>query len=356
MGIFRRHILPWSLAFFVLGFVLLYEVPSFPQLPYLVDAGVQRVILTAATFVMIWLLGGATVLKPSPVGMRSALREAGYPVIVSLGLCALDLVADASIVATYGTSVLSSTWLLNIFEALFLCAFVGLFEEGLVRVLLFCGILSRGGGSRNGLVVAAFVSSLVFGAIHVLPVRGTIDNLLLVQMLLKTVQAGLIGLLLASTFLRTHSYYGVALVHCLADFLLFVPEVIFDTVGTSGGYVSQTGGIEAIVFIVSYVFAVVLYLPAVFKSMRLLDDALVPDYGCFVECWVPRESEAFVPNASPLPPDGLAPAPVPAPAPSPLSSQGFPSAPVPLPPSQTAPGESTQRRMVPQYPPGWPRG
>ena len=45
MGIFRRHILPWSLAFFVLGFVLLYEVPSFPQLPYLVDAGVQRVIL-----------------------------------------------------------------------------------------------------------------------------------------------------------------------------------------------------------------------------------------------------------------------------------------------------------------------
>ena len=128
MGIFRRHILPWSLAFFVLGFVLLYEVPSFPQLPYLVDAGVQRVILTAATFVMIWLLGGATVLKPSPVGMRSALREAGYPVIVSLGLCALDLVADASIVATYGTSVLSSTWLLNIFEALFLCVFVVLFQ------------------------------------------------------------------------------------------------------------------------------------------------------------------------------------------------------------------------------------
>ncbi len=106
----------------------------------------------------------------------------------------------------------------------------------------------------------------------------------------------------------------------------------------------------------SYVFAVVLYLPAVFKSMRLLDDALVPDYGCFVERWVPRESEAFVPNAAPLPPDGLAPAPGPAPTPSPLSPQGFPVAPAPLPLSQAAPGAPTQRRTVPQYPPGWPRG
>ena len=94
---------------------------------------------------MICLLGGASVLRPSLVGVRSTLREASYPVVVSLVLCAIDLVADFGIISTYGDAYLSPTWLLNILEALFLCVFVGLFEEGLVRVLLFCGILSHGG-------------------------------------------------------------------------------------------------------------------------------------------------------------------------------------------------------------------
>ena len=332
----RRHVLPWSVAFFVLGFLLLYVIPSFSQLPYLVDGGLQRVILTAVTFAMIWLLGGASVLRPSLVGVRSALREASYPMVVSLVLGAINLAVDAGIIFAYGDAYLSPTWLLNILEALFLCVFVGLFEEGLVRVLLFCGILSRGGGSRNGMVVAAFVSSIVFGAIHVLPVRGAVDDLVLVQMLLKTVQAALIGLLLASTFLRTHSYYGVALVHCLADFLLFVPEVILGSGDMSGGYVSQAGGIEAIVLIVSYVFAVVLYMPAVVKSMRLLDEALVPDHGCFVESWVPRETVSTMRGASPRPPEGLSV------APAPFVANQLATNPVP-------------HRQTPTYPPGWPR-
>jgi len=337
MRFIRRHVLPWSVAFFVFGFLLLYLIPSFSQLPYLVDNGVQRVILTGVTFVMICLLGGASVLRPSLVGVRSTLREASYPVVVSLVLCAIDLVADFGIISTYGDAYLSPTWLLNILEALFLCVFVGLFEEGLVRVLLFCGILSHGGGSRNGMVVAAFVSSIVFGAIHVLPVRGVIDDLTLIQMLLKTVQAALIGLLLASTFLRTHSYYGVALVHCLADFLLFVPEVILGSGDVSGGYVSQTGGIEAVVLIVSYVFAVALYMPAVVKSMRLLDEALVPDHGCFVESWTPRETVVPVRETSPRPPEGFSVTLAP-------PAAGQPTI-VPAP-----------RRRTPQYPPGWPRG
>ena len=52
MRFIRRHVLPWSVAFFVFGFLLLYLIPSFSQLPYLVDNGVQRVILTGVTFVM----------------------------------------------------------------------------------------------------------------------------------------------------------------------------------------------------------------------------------------------------------------------------------------------------------------
>lgn len=333
----RKHVLPWSVAFFVLGFLLLYIIPSFSQLPYLVDNGIQRVILTAVTFVMIWLLGGAAVLRPSLVGVRSALREASYPVVVSLVLCAINLAIDVGIIFAYDGVYLSSAWFLNILEALFLCVFVGLFEEGLVRVLLFCGILSRGGGSRNGMVTAALISSIVFGAIHVLPVRGVIDDLTLIQMLLKTMQAALIGLLLASTFLRTHSYYGVALVHCLADFLLFVPEVILSSGDVSGGYVSQAGGVEAVVLIVSYVFAVALYMPAVVKSMRLLDEALVPDHGCFVESWAPRETVVTMRDASPTPPEGFSVIPAPSVA-NQLTTNPAP------------------RRQTPTYPPGWPRG
>lgn len=332
----RRHVLPWSVAFFVLGFLLLYLIPSFSRLPSLVDDGVRRVILTAVIFVMIWLLGGASVLRPSLVGVRSTLREARYPVVVSLVLCAINLAADAGVILAYDDACLSPAWLLNILEALFLCVFVGLFEEGLVRVLLFCGILSRGGGSRNGMVAAALISSLVFGAIHVLPVRGVIDDLTLAQMLLKTVQAALIGLLLASAFLRTHSYYGVALVHCLADFLLFVPEVILSSGDVSGGYVSQAGGIEAVVLVGSYVLEVALYTPAVVTSMRLLDEALVPDHGCFVEDWTPRETVAMVRDASPTPPEGFSSTPA-----SPVANQFA---------TDVAP-----RRQTPHYPPEWPR-
>lgn len=308
MGVFRRHTFGWGIAFSLVGFALLYLMPSFSQLSEVVDEGLQRVVLSVVAFAMIGLLGGGEVLVPRACGVRSALRAGAWPMGISLAVCALDLGVYAS--GAEGVAVLSSNWLGNLLGCAFLCLFVGFYEEAIMRVLLFNGILSRTGGDRNGVLVAALASSVVFGAIHVLPIGISVDALMLVQMLLKTLQAGCMGMLLASVFVRTRNFYGTALVHTVSDFLLFVPDAIFgDASVMQTDYVGTTAS-DAVVYIVTYLVMLVFYVPMVVTAVRLLDGVTVPECGCFAGEWHPCEIDVTKEAAgdvgvTPPRPDGI---------------------------------------------------
>ena len=314
MSAIRRHKLGWSVALFALGMLAMGLVPSFPALPYYLDQGVQRVILSALVLGAVALLGGARTLAPSTRGLRAALRMGVYPVAVSLALCAVEV--TSLLQAAWldpGALALSETWAVDLLGVVILCAFVGIFEEALFRVVLLGGLLSRHGATRRGVLCAAVLSSLVFGAVHVAVSGEALDTVVLLQMLLKTLQAGSIGLLFSAVYVRTHSFWGVAVLHALADALLMAPLALIGGAEEQiGSYVlSGTDALTSLLavgLVVVYVFAVALYAPAAVRGWRLLREAPLPETGPFEPGWEPRadaEALAGQDEERPARPEGL---------------------------------------------------
>ena len=311
MALIKTHRQGWAIALTALGFLALMVVPSMGALPLLVDQTLQRVMLFALVAAFVALLGGARALVPRASGLRRALREGRYPVLLALALCAFEVVGLLEVAAAGEAATISPTWALDLAQVALFCASVGFYEEALFRVLLLGGLLSRHGGTRNGVVGSVLVSSVAFGAAHVI-LSASLDPIVLAQMLLKTVQTAFIGLLLGAVYVRTRSFVGVAALHALTDFLLMAPLALLGGLGDSlGTYVSGGDGlaavVEGLVLVAVYVVVVALYVPAAVRAWKLLETAPVPEAGPFSEGWLPRGDDELPPaeDSRPVRPSGL---------------------------------------------------
>lgn len=311
MALIKTHRQGWAIALTALGFLALMVVPSMGALPLLVDQTLQRVMLFALVAAFVALLGGARALVPRASGLRRALREGRYPVLLALALCAFEVVGLLEVAAAGEAAAISPTWALDLAQVALFCASVGFYEEALFRVLLLGGLLSRHGGTRNGVVGSVLVSSVAFGAAHVI-LSASLDPIVLAQMLLKTVQTAFIGLLLGAVYVRTRSFVGVAALHALTDFLLMAPLALLGGLGDSlGTYVSGGDGlaavVEGLVLVAVYVVVVALYVPAAVRAWKLLETAPVPEAGPFSEGWLPRGDDELpsAEDSRPVRPSGL---------------------------------------------------
>lgn len=313
MALIRTHRQGWAIALTAVGFLALFVVPSVPMLPLLLDQALQRFLLFALVAAFVALLGGGRALVPSVAGLRRALHEGRYPVLLALGLCVLEVTALLRAAGAGEGASVSPSWAADLVATALLCAGVGLYEEALFRVLLLGGLLSRHGGTRNGVVASVLVSSVAFGAAHV-ALSASLDPITLAQMLLKTAQAAFIGLLLGAVYVRTHSLLGVVALHALGDFLLMAPLAVLGGLeGSLGGYVSGGEGALAVVaglsLVASYLVVVALYVPAAVRAWELLGTAPVPEAGPLSESWAPRADDdprlAATDDARPVRPRGL---------------------------------------------------
>lgn len=312
MALIKTHRQGWAIALTALGFLALMVVPSMGALPLLVDQTLQRVMLFALVAAFVALIGGARALVPRASGLRRALREGRYPVLLALALCALEVLGLLQASAVGEAVAISPAWAVDLAQVALFCASVGLYEEALFRVLFLGGLLSRHGGTRNGVVGSVLVSSVAFGAAHVI-LSASLDPIVLIQMLLKTVQTTFIGLLLGAVYVRTRSFVGVAALHALTDFLLMVPLALLGGLGDSlGTYVSGGDGlaavVEGLVLVAVYVVVVALYVPAAVRAWKLLESAPVPEAGPFSEGWGPRaddDARLVTEDSRPVRPSGL---------------------------------------------------
>lgn len=295
MALIKGHRRGWAVALTVAGYLALLAVPSFPGLPYLFDQALQRVLLFALAVAFVALLGGARSLAPSTVGLRRALREGRYPVLIVMGLCVVEAVSLLQLAASGEVVPLSPTWAVDLAGVALLCLSVGLYEETLFRVLLLGGLLSGRGSTRNGVVTAVLVSSVIFGAAHVALV-GELDPLTLVQMLLKTAQTTCIALVLGTVYVRTRSFLGVVAIHALADFFpMALLAVIGELDDSLGGYVSGGEGelavLPGLALVVVYLVLIALYAPAAVHAWKLLEKTPLPASGPFEQDWDPRADD-----------------------------------------------------------------
>lgn len=141
-------------------------------------------------------------------------KGAGKSILLSLPLLAMILIQGLPSLF----SPLSDDVLLWIYAVIMPIA-AGVFEEGIVRGVIFGTMLRNWFYKAGGIMKAVIASSLIFGLIH-------FANLNLANPLptvSQVIYAFLIGIFFAAVYLRTGSLWGGVIGHVLVDFTSAIP-------------------------------------------------------------------------------------------------------------------------------------
>jgi len=236
-----------------------------------VAEGLREIFLAIVIFAWTFLFMGKEKVTPNAAGFKYGFRLLrGYFII---------MVAFA-VLMSVGTVVLEgvpANFAIKFLNGLLIGLTVGIVEEFSFRGLVFGGLLEKIGNSKKNIIMASILSGLLFGVMHIVyaALGGEITSLATVfTALLKTVQTGIFGVVLAFIYYTTKNIYVVAALHSLDDFIIFVFSAFKteDGVG-AGSYVSgSTTGM-----IVIYIIFTLIMVPALIKSIKdLKEDEAIP--------------------------------------------------------------------------------
>ena len=226
--------------------------------------------------VSLLILGGRCLLVPDAASFARAWREGWWVVAVSIGLALFDIVATL----VEGDTLVTEGWALRTLGLLGFCLAIGVYEESVFRGLMLGGGLDAFGKRKAGIVVICVLTSIVFGMAHV--TWGDLDYanpLDVLQAVLKTIQTGTYGFFLASLVIRTNNILGAVTLHALDDFFLMLPSVGLGGLELEAEYVSS--GADALPTVILYSVIIVLYLPIVWRGVRMLAECDPPQLGAF---------------------------------------------------------------------------
>lgn len=163
---------------------------------------------------------------------------------------------------------------------------IGIVEEFSFRGLVFGGLLQKLGNSKKNIILSAFLSGLIFGVMHVFEAvftGGVTDMASAATAVLKTVQAGAFGIVLAFIYYKTRNIYAVATLHALDDFLLLFAGTFNG--GERGSYVTTDNAGTAIV---AYIVFTLIVVPSIVRCIKnTTPEEAIP----FDEDFLPRRVE-----------------------------------------------------------------
>lgn len=201
------------------------------------------------------------------------LKFGWYPLVVALffgAAVAWKLNADGTInlhvispdVASEGDVAAPLSNPTDVFLALVpICLFTGFFEEALFRGLLFDMTASRLARHTHGVLIAAIVSAIVFGLLHI--VGDASSSFPLAAM--RFIQAAIFGLFMCTVYHRTKSIWPAALTHGLYDVFVLWPSAFVT------GYPVATLMPTGAAGLVMNGALVLAFVPLVFISARILN-------------------------------------------------------------------------------------
>ena len=260
------------------------------------------------------LLGGKDLAAPRVRGLLGAWKIVWILMVMALvfgGLSIYDPFEGVGVEVVEG-------WPERLAMTAVTCLGIGIFEEFTCRGLVLQGLLGRMGASRKGVVAACVISALFFGFIHVMYDLAP-DPLTIAQAVMKTLSSGAFGFAMVGVVLKTRSLWPAVLFHGAYDFLLMIVDALTAAVSETVYVVQDTE--EAVSTIVMYAVILVVSIPAIVKTVKLIREAPVPYRGAFYRYeaggTVPGSPEApaaagvvaagapVVPG-SPVPPTGVA--------------------------------------------------
>lgn len=134
----------------------------------------------------------------------------------------------------------------TIFSSILYCLSIGLWEELLCRGLLLTNMLKKWGNTKEGILASILLSSIIFGALHLISLLYANTFSAVNQVIYATVM----GVLLGSIYIKTKSLVSVILLHMLFNFSAYLaPHIIVNSNGASG-----------ILFIIVFLFFILIWL------------------------------------------------------------------------------------------------
>ena len=227
-------------------------------------------------------LGGASLMRPQLAPIVDTFHRLRWLVVVSGLEVALQLLAF-----TTGDYSLSPNWPLYLLHILLLCMMIGMFEEIVFRGIILNGLLAPLGERRDGVLKALLISSLLFGAAHLIGQdTDWSDRLQATQAILKVAQTGVLGFVFGVCAIHQRNLTGVAVFHGFTDFVLMVlPYMLSGPEQGEVQYVTADSQ-AAMTTIVMYSVLIALYIPALVTAMRTLRQEQLPQCGEFMDpCW-----------------------------------------------------------------------
>ena len=156
----------------------------------------------------------------------------------------------------------------NIVLFVALCVATGIFEEGFFRGVLSCGFTDalRMEGKENFALLGAIVSAFIFGFLHVtsVPLGISLNEVMIMQLIMKTIQATFFGFIMSAVLFRTGNLWMVATLHAGFNILSMGPA--FVVTGMIPSTYITGDPIDLVVLIVS----ALLLVPPVVYAWRIL--------------------------------------------------------------------------------------
>ena len=141
---------------------------------------------------------------------------------------------------------------------------VGLFEELAFRAVINDAIIYKFREKKYVFVLSAVVSSVVFGAAHIVGEFDATSAVAWGQAVAKTLESGVFGLALLILYWKTRNIWACGVTHGLFDFFAGFTEGLFVPVKTSGSSYINTGedGVRILItyFAIAAINAVLTFL------------------------------------------------------------------------------------------------
>lgn len=141
---------------------------------------------------------------------------------------------------------------------------IGLTEELVFRGLITRMMFEKYGRNALGVWLTVLVSSLLFGAVHLINAIGGAASI--GSVLIQIVGAMALGMCLSATYLRTNSLWTVALIHGYMDFCALVPSGVFALV-SMWGQIDEGSVLQLVAALVYVLLAMFLLRPAKMKEI-----------------------------------------------------------------------------------------
>ena len=230
-----------------------------------------RVLLVFTSCAFLYLISGDKTFKSCTKTTGNVFKHGWFLLIVPL---IFGLIMPFFSIAT--GAKLRDDWPLELLLKILLYLFVGIFEETTFRAIINDALLRRFRNVKGIFVIIAIVSSVVFGALHVLGANLTQEDSL-VMAIMKTVSAGLFGLCLLFLYWKTRNLWAIALIHGINDLLADISSALFvsenkEVLTGAARYTTTTNlGTSVVGFAVQIAINVVFVIILYFKVAKKTD-------------------------------------------------------------------------------------